>query len=120
MSLYIRTGNGIFKGNNVKLTDNYIKVWKTIDGQRKCEEFWIITRSDNLEDLIDEYVVDCKHKDSIKKHPFIYTLPKNIKAYYLDLSQEIQDATTIYGAIWTSKGLIYVAKMNKDGEWELI
>lgn len=26
----------------------------------------------------------------------------------------------IYGAIWTDKGLIYVAKMDENGEWELI
>ena len=26
----------------------------------------------------------------------------------------------IYGAIWTDKGLIYVAKMNKKGELELL
>lgn len=26
----------------------------------------------------------------------------------------------IYGAIWTDKGLIYVAKVNEKGEWELI
>ena len=25
-----------------------------------------------------------------------------------------------YGAIWTDKGLIYVAKMNEKGEWELV
>ena len=27
---------------------------------------------------------------------------------------------SIYGAIWTDKGLIYVAKMGKNGELELI
>ena len=27
---------------------------------------------------------------------------------------------TIYGAIWTDKGLIYVAKMNEKGELELL
>ena len=33
--------------------------------------------------------------------------------------QELIDAV-IYGAIWTSKGLIYVAKMNDKGELELL
>ena len=28
--------------------------------------------------------------------------------------------TEIYGAIWTDKGLIYVAKMNDKGELELL
>ncbi len=27
---------------------------------------------------------------------------------------------TIYGAIWTEKGLTYVAKMNDEGELELL
>ena len=28
--------------------------------------------------------------------------------------------TIIYGAIWTDKGLIYVAKMNEEGDLELL
>lgn len=27
---------------------------------------------------------------------------------------------TVYGAIWTEKGLIYIAKMNEKGELELL
>lgn len=44
----------------------------------------------------------------------------------LSIKEGIKDTTLIkmkhidYGAIWTSKGLIYVAKLNKDGELELI
>ena len=32
----------------------------------------------------------------------------------------IKNGGTIKGAIWTDKGLIYVAKMNDKGELELI
>ena len=31
-----------------------------------------------------------------------------------------EDDEIIYGAIWTDKGLIYVAKMNEEGELELL
>ena len=39
------------------------------------------------------------------------------QAIYILNEQEI---STIKGAIWTDKGLIYVAKMNDEGEMELI
>lgn len=38
-----------------------------------------------------------------------------------DFNEEIKNGTgKLYGAIWTDKGLIYVAKMNKKGELELL
>jgi len=47
--------------------------------------------------------------------PFVYTI------YFTDLQKYARDKDwTIYGAIWTDKGLIYVAKMNDKGEFELI
>lgn len=33
---------------------------------------------------------------------------------------EFDDLSKIFGAIWTDKGLIYVAKMNEKGELELL
>jgi hypothetical protein len=36
------------------------------------------------------------------------------------LTCDLLDMSNLYGAIWTSKGLIYVAKMNKEGELELL
>lgn len=36
-----------------------------------------------------------------------------------NLEEAGQLNNTIYGAIWTDKGLIYVAKMNEKGELEL-
>ena len=38
-----------------------------------------------------------------------------------DFNEEIKNGTgKLYGAIWTDKGLIYVANMNKDGKLCLI
>lgn len=45
---------------------------------------------------------------------------------YRDIYTRVSDrnynleAFSVYGAIWTDKGLIYVAKMNEKGEFELL
>ena len=50
------------------------------------------------------------------------TVRKNASGTYSVFFIELEDWKTwingydIYGAIWTSKGLIYVAKMNENGE----
>lgn len=71
----------------------------------------IIKQSDNIPELCDEFIL--KKIDQPK--PFVYTI------YFTDLQKYAKDRDwTIYGAIWTDKGLIYVAKMNDEGELELI
>ena len=52
----------------------------------------------------------------------------HVRNYFYDIEYDLQDALydfdketdVIYGDIWTSKGLIYVAKMNEKGELVLI
>ena len=39
---------------------------------------------------------------------------------YINSCNDEANILGVYGAIWTSKGLIYVAKMNDKGELELI
>ena len=75
----------------------------------------IVKESDNIEDLFDEYVWDediISFKDMDK-----FTFENDDYIFDLD---ETKIKEGIYGAIWTNKGLIYVAKMNKDEKWELI
>ena len=64
----------------------------------------IIKQADTIKELCDEFVMisDGKHKLDIGCHSYG--------------DKKIQ----IYGAIWTNKGLIYVAKMNEKGELELL
>lgn len=65
----------------------------------------IVKSADSIEELCDAYVLpDRKDIFNIDKHS------KNIVSHYKN----------VYGAIWTNKGLIYVAKMNAKGELELI
>ena len=78
----------------------------------------IVKKADTIEELCDEFVLEhplfasnCKTlyhslekaKNGIKKHN--------------DDAHKMFDFI-IYGAIWTNKGLIYVAKMNDKGELE--
>ena len=65
-----------------------------------------ISQADTIEELCEEFVV-------------IYE--SGCHALFDTLGEaETQLYTEIYGAIWTDKGLIYVAKMNESGELESI
>ena len=70
-----------------------------------------IKQADTIEELCDEFVC-------IGNGDFDLSGDKDI---YGDLTEQMVDRyKIIYGAIWTDKGLIYVAKMNDKGELELI
>ena len=63
-------------------------------------------QADTIEELCDEFVVDLNGKKIISALTFERSLDYG--------------GDEIYGAIWTDKGLIYVAKMNDKGELELL
>ena len=68
-----------------------------------------INQSENLEELCDEFVgVD---KTCENGHQLLRAIPYKCANFWNG---------GVYGCIWTSKGLIYVAKMNSNGELELI
>ena len=74
-----------------------------------------IRESENIEDLCDRFVgyFECFNRS----YYFIY------KNSYDELKSDVQTFSpncSAYGAIWTSKGLIFVAKMNDKGDLELI
>ena len=74
----------------------------------------IIAQADTIEELCDEFVfIDEFFK---REHRLAYSLENALaRCKYHDV-----DITTLRGAIWTNKGLIYVAKMNEKGELELL
>lgn len=80
----------------------------------------IIKQTDNLEDLCDEFIGIYKNQ-GLEPHFRDITLEglieKTTKYCY---DNTTLDDLNIYGAIWTYEGLKYVAKMNEDGELELI
>ena len=78
------------------------------------EDFWdkeeIINQADTIEELCDDFVLI---RDAIiRVYPKKHLLEESITGYCV--------GDEVYGAIWTNKGLIYVAKMNEEGCLELL
>lgn len=99
---YIRTKDGnIYETKDlIKCEDNhYPNGWFTKSGV----PLTAIKESDNIEDLLDGYVV------------------RNELVRYLDIAKAYSKefGEPVYGAIWTQKGLIYIAKLTDEG-WELV
>lgn len=108
MKRYIRTEHNIWEV--VDENDSVFRVKSKSDSSNiysksKCQTT-VVKSADTIEELCDEFVV----LDNNGK-PQVYS-PFNLKVWTTD--------NDLYGAIWTDKGLIYVAKMNEKGELELL
>ena len=68
----------------------------------------IIKQADNIEELCDEFVCERYLANGFNL--------KGAVSYF----RALRRIGNIYGAIWTYKGLIYVAKMNEKEELELL
>ena len=99
--MYIRTKDGVY--NTIHLTSKMLEHYK-VD---------IIKRSKSLEKLCDKFVTLSKYSN---RH-YEYLTLKGAINMRKNLPFEVCE---IYGCIWTSKGLTYVAKMNSKGDLELI
>lgn len=91
---------------------------RVIDNEIMCIGFAkdnILKQADTIEELCDEFVVVGIFDNQIGCCCFTFSEAKELKDY-----AELPQEQIIYGAIWTEKGLIYVAKMNDKGEWELL
>lgn len=73
----------------------------------------IIKQANTIEELCDEFVFEMGLEHTICQLTF-EQVRDNI------LNCELESMSTLYGAIWTDRGLIYVAKMNDKGELELL
>ena len=92
---YIRTKDGRITN---RIDDTYIT--------------YIIAQADTIEELCDEFVAT---DYGINKKPMIIIANNG-----LNTIKEMLNDSSVFGAIWTDKGLIYVAKMNEKGELELL
>ena len=95
-----------------------------IYSKSKCQTD-VIKESDTIEELCDEFVLyymdlnEQSDKDTF--YPYAqYERCGNVwqKDKKNIIEKTIKGHHTLYGAIWTDKGLIYVAKMNDKGELE--
>lgn len=106
---YIRTNDGIYEIDVLSIHyigETHFSCWD-VKRTRTFNDWHIIKQSDTIEELCDEKVgtFEDKSKPYIYKQTSWTDLKKDWKKYHNNL----------YGAIWTDKGLIYVAKMNDEG-----
>lgn len=121
---YIRIEDGVFDLSHFKFEKGDIdqsKVGSKQDcyvEQHDIEYCWhkciwvkdIIAQANTIEELCDEFV----YNDKTFKHVLYKDF--NVVKQLCSLRNEY----SVYGAIWTYKGLIYVAKMNDKGNLELL
>ena len=120
---YIRTKDGRFlEEKNIDIMENWFddKLFKPC----KKPKYWItkleiLSQADTIEELFDEFVVEYQTKKKNVFHLFNEAREDYIKCP-IDMG-----GFSLYGAIWTSKGLIYKAKMkgvlpNGEIDWELL
>ena len=110
---YIRTKDGELGYMN-DLGDCYFKTWMANHKSILKETF---IYADTIEELCDRFVIEYKDHNEQR---ILKTFMRVEMAFLKQQRYELHQIKTIYGAIWTNKGLIYVAKMNDKGELELL
>ena len=129
--MYIRTKDGVYEVSEYEpseyttLISNPVKAFdvkvttRTSNGSsiRIVYGSEVISQSESIEELCDEFVVFDKEQPNGKL--LYYKGFENLKKEFIDFEKD-KEKVVVYGAIWTDKGLIYVAKMNDKGELELI
>lgn len=120
MKRFIKTKDGIYDETKACLIADAITseifVEKMIDGYTSHLEK-VIAQADTPEELCDLFI-DEETKAIFHKHNG-YVINWRTNLVY-SLKGLVKEFHSIKGAIWTSKGLIYVAKMNEKGELELL
>lgn len=119
--MYIRTKDGVYEVSSKQKNTYYV-----LNGRWQFEKQDIINQSENLEELCDEFVMTHYFKETNYTKCEVLKEDKDlmIKAVRLkkqhNKDRDLKNEFNIYGAIWTDKGLIYVAKMDNDGKLVLI
>ena len=102
---YIRTADG-------RIVDTE-KEYQPLEWAKEARDYALTEReADTIEELCDEFVMVNKTKEIID-HRLVYDIDFSKDKFVLNKYE-------VFGAIWTDKGLIYVAKMNDEGNLELI
>ena len=114
---YIRTGSEIYDIDDLYVCEDLVgKPYATKNGAWCIYKESIIKEADTIEELCDEFVVldDRPPKTKLIEKDF-----NKVFRWFNQCKISKQDIV-VCGAIWTDKGLIYVAKMNDKGELELL
>ena len=112
---YIRTEDGIYEVSELNEYATHYKMNKTVVIDKLQTKYIlnksILAQADTIEELCDEFVVVFEDKNHIVYSQFEWAIDKAMRSGMPFI---------IYGAIWTDKGLIYVAKMDSEGKLCLI
>ena len=110
---YIRTKDG-----RIIDFDSLTEIAKASVSMDAMEKSCAFEIADTIEELCDRYVVIHKYGEQPKDMCFYEA------QYFIDVwTRKVKSndpIVAIYGAIWTEWGLKYVAKMNEEGELELL
>ncbi len=111
--MYIRTENRIYQVESTLRDNGFVKGYN-VGEMAFIRKDQVLKQSEKLEELCDmTIVVDYERPD------IVFELEWGIDKELLRKCEDVE-GVYVYGAIWTSKGLIYVAKMNENGELALI
>ena len=126
---YIRTIDGIYEYNNSYIIENdtlYLVVFDDVytdyGVNGKYSKGKILNQADTIEELCDGFYndilndFDCFGFDKL----YIYHDFESFKDGWISYRVHDNWKGNGYGFIKTDKGLIYVAKMNEEGELKLI
>lgn len=118
--MYIRTENGIYElKDNMSIENAVYYLFGKFEKTNKKHLFRndkdlgeVVKQADTIEQLCDEFV--------IVRNGERPTILLNYDNLSLLKARVVKDNQKVYGAIWTDIGLKYIAKMNGEGELELI
>lgn len=79
------------------------------------EEIKNYRQADTIKELCDVLVVEEQNIYNDDIHKYLMEQP-----FIFEKDGDFSKTLSVKGAIWTDQGLIYVAKMNSEGELELI
>jgi hypothetical protein len=116
---YIRTEKGIYEvvgADSCSYLNAPPEMYYITSYNKNILKSKVIAQADTIEELCDDIVVIFPDgsKNTWDAHS-TYNAKNFQDVYGIDILEE-----EIYYAIWTDKGLIYVAKMNEKGELELL
>ncbi len=114
---YIRTENGhIYEYVEQRIYPSQYTKFGLYRYNLNSDYEQIIAQADTIEELCDSFVIRENKKNKIS----LFSISNGFetaKEWAVDRGYKNYE---ILGAIWTDKGLIYVAKVNDKGELELI
>ena len=122
---YIRTKDGRVIDTNGALdsqpTNHNLMRFKSPNGQKQITIKMnnVIKQADTIEELCDAFIMNSNNSRFCAYHTHHYYQTFNEAKDFFKKYPELT-SKEVYGAIWTDKGLTYVAKMNEKGELELL